>query len=108
MTDDEHVWRLPGTARGKDVRLGEDRGRVTGRSRGGPGHLKSHLDYITRNGRLQAETQDGHKITDRAGLRRLHDDWLLVNTLEQRGEPRPNAAQSVGIILSMPPGTPPD
>jgi type IV secretion system T-DNA border endonuclease VirD2 len=134
MADDEHVWRLPGTVKGQDTRLGGDRGtgrrslsssakarlgrlvgkapevmvKVTGRSRGGPGHLKSHLDYLTRNGRLQAETQDGRPIADRAALRALHDNWLLANTLESRGESNPNAAQSVGLILSMPPGTPAD
>lgn len=82
--------------------------KVTGRSRGGAGHLKSHLDYITRNGKLQAETQDGERITDRAGLRDLHDVWLMRNAAMQRGKPNPNAAQSVAIILSMPPGTPRD
>ena len=81
--------------------------KVTGRSRGGSGHLKSHLDYITRNGKLQAETQDGEKITERARLRDLHDDWLLANAAEARGRPSLNAAQSVALILSMPPGTPP-
>jgi type IV secretion system T-DNA border endonuclease VirD2 len=129
---DDHVWKLPSTVRGEDIKLrqgGEGRplsssakarlGRivrrvpeamvkVTGRSRGGPGHLKSHLDYITRNGRLQAETHDNRKITDRAGLRALHDDWLLANATDQRGKASPNATQSVAIILSMPPSTPPD
>jgi type IV secretory pathway VirD2 relaxase len=129
---DDRVWRLPVTVKGRDVKLKEGGGtrplsssakarlrrivnrapeamvKVTGRSRGGAGHLKSHLDYITRNGRLQAETQDGTRITDRAGLRALHDDWLLANAAESRGKAGPNAAQSVAIILSMPPGTPPD
>jgi type IV secretory pathway VirD2 relaxase len=132
MADDvEHVWRLPGTAKGQDVRLdGGGRAalsastkarlrrivnrtpeavvRLTGRTRGSAGHLKSHLDYITRNGRLQAETQDGQVITDRAGLRALHDDWLLANAAESRGRNTSNATQSVALILSMPPGTPPD
>jgi type IV secretion system T-DNA border endonuclease VirD2 len=131
-TRDDALWRLPGTVRGRDVKLtgtGQDRGlspaakaklrrivqrtaeamvKVTGRSRGGAGHLKSHLDYITRNGKLQAETQDGERIVDRARLRELHDDWLLANAAEQRGRSVPNAAQSVALILSMPPGTPPD
>ncbi|KND61529.1 IncQ plasmid conjugative transfer DNA nicking endonuclease TraR [Candidatus Burkholderia verschuerenii] len=132
-TREDHVWRLPSTVRGRDVKLkAGDAGtrplsasakarlariaskapeamvKVTGRSRGGADHLKSHLDYITRNGKLQAETQDGERITDRARLRDLHDDWLLANAAEQRGRPSPNATQSVAIILSMPPGTPPD
>ncbi|WP_182180812.1 relaxase/mobilization nuclease domain-containing protein [Methylobacterium radiotolerans] len=62
----------------------------------------------TGNGRLHAETQDGERVADRAALRALHDDWLLANAAEARGRPSPNAAQSVGLILSMPPGTPPD
>jgi type IV secretory pathway VirD2 relaxase len=129
---DEHVWRLPPTVKGQDAKLNhaatsrplspsakarlgriasrapEAMVKLTGRSRGGPAHLKAHLDYITRNGRLQAETQDGEKIADRARLRALHDDWLLANAAESRGRSTPNATQSVAIILSMPPGTPPD
>ncbi|MDV3480065.1 relaxase/mobilization nuclease domain-containing protein [Sphingobium yanoikuyae] len=130
-TGEDAVWRLPETVKGADVKLkgtgskppgpaAKDRLRrivqrapeamvkLTGRSRGGSGHLKSHFDYITRNGKLTAETQDGEKITDRARLRDLHDDWLLANAAEARGRPSLNAAQSVALILSMPPGTPPD
>ena len=44
----------------------------------------------------------------RADLRALHDDWLAANILGERGGHRPGAAQSVGIILSMPEGTSPD
>lgn len=136
MTTDleEEVWRLPQTARGRDTRLGTRSGsdhppslspaakarlsrivrrtpevmvKITGRSRGIV-HLKQHLDYITRNGRLLAELQDGTKVETRADLRALHDDWLAANALTERSRPNPNAAQSVGIILSMPAGTPPD
>ncbi|BAU94180.1 MULTISPECIES: relaxase/mobilization nuclease domain-containing protein [Hyphomicrobiales] len=129
---EDHVWRLPVTVKGGDAKLNqapspralsaaakarlgrivarapEAMVKLTGRSRGGPTHLKAHLDYITRNGRLQAETQDGEKISDRARLRALHDDWLLANAAESRGRSTPNATQSVAFILSMPPGTPPD
>lgn len=131
---EEEVWRLPASARGEDVRLGIERPpakppalslaakerlarivrrtpevmvKVTGRSRGIAG-LKSHLDYITRNGRLEGETNDGTPVHDRADLRRLHDDWLLANAVTARGRSNPLAAQSVGIILSMPSGTPGD
>ena len=133
MSERDDVWRLPGGIKGQDVRLGngdkpkaslspsakarlrrivnktpEAMVKLTGRSRGGAGHLKAHLDYITRNGKIQAETQDGERITDRARLRDLHDDWIMTNAAEQRGRPLPNAAQSVGLILSMPPGSPAD
>lgn len=128
---EEQVWRLPNKSRGEDVRLGgggrpsslspsakarlariargapEVMVKITGRSRGVV-HLKQHLDYITRNGRLQAELQDGSKLETRADLRALHDDWLAANILGERGGHRSDAAQSVGIILSMPEGTSPD
>jgi len=81
--------------------------KVTGRARGGK-HLKQHLDYITRNGELRAETQDGQLIVDRAQLRALKDDWLLTNEVEARGRPLEKGAQAVAIVLSMPPGTPRD
>jgi hypothetical protein len=81
--------------------------KITGRSRGIV-HLKQHLDYITRNGRLLAEMQDGTKVETRPDLRALHDDWLAANALTELSRPNPTAAQSVGIILSMPAGTPPD
>lgn len=132
--DKEEVWRLPKTSKGDDVRLGKGSGatrspslspgakarlhrivsrapevmvKITGRSRGTV-WLKQHLDYVTRNGRLVAETQDGGTIESRAELRAIHDEWLLANSLTERSKPNPSAAQSVGVILSMPAGTPPD
>ena len=131
---ENEVWRLPPGVRGEDVRLGtrktaerspalsaaarerlariarrtpEVMVKITGRSRGIAG-LKSHFDYITRNGRLEGETNDGTPVQDRVDLRRLHDDWLLTNAVTGRGRTDLRAAQSVGIILSMPKGTPGD
>lgn len=133
-SEDEVVWRLPNKSKGSDVRLAGGRGatlspslspsgkarlqrivtrapevmvKITGRSRGTV-HLKQHLDYITRNGKLLGETQDGTTIESRADLRALHDDWIAGNALTERSKPNPTAAQSVGVILSMPAGTPPD
>lgn len=131
--DGEDPWRLPEARRGTDTPLApghrpslspETKARlarivrrapevmvkITGRSRGIV-HLKSHLDYLTRNGRLEAETQDGQPVPDRAALRELHDDWLMANALMERERGvrvGPEKAQSVGIILSMPAGAPPD
>ena len=89
LEQDEQVWRLPNKSRGEDVRLGggslpsslspsakarlariargapEVMVKITGRSRGVV-HLKQHLDYITRNGRLEAELQDGSRVGTRA------------------------------------------
>lgn len=126
--DQDRVWRLPAAVRGGDAellknpalppsgrarlarivaRVPEVMVRVTGRTRGGAGHLKQHLDYITRNGRICAETQDGQRLAGREALRALHDDWLLANAAESRtGASR--GAQSLSLVLSMPPGTPAD
>ena len=82
--------------------------KLTGRARGAAGHLLAQLDYITRTGSLTAETQDGERITERARLLALHDDWLLANAAAGRGPAAANAAQSIALTLSMPPGTPPD
>ena len=81
--------------------------KVTGRTRGVT-YLKAHLDYLTRNGKLLAETRDGDQFQDRKRLRELHDEWLLANAAEARGRNNPQATQSVGIILSMPAGAPRD
>lgn len=135
VSREEEVWRLPHTAKGQDVRLGTGDGshrppslspaakarlgrivskapeamvKLTGRTRGGDGHLKAHLDYLTRNGRLEAENQNGEPVSNRDQLRALNDDWLLANALNARGRNTAAGAQSVGIILSMPPGTPRD
>lgn len=128
---EDAVWRLPEAARGGDVRLRggeapalstaakarlrrivsrvpEAMVKVTGRSRGGAGHLKSHLDYITRNGRLAFEDQDGTRLAGRDAVRALNDDWLMANAALARGRAGGEATQSVSLILSMPPGTPSD
>lgn len=130
------VWRLAESVSGEDMRLGgcatptsrpaplseaakarlrrivartpEAMVKITGRARGGATGLKAHLDYITRNCRLSAETPTGTRIDSRQALRALTDDWLLANAVEARGRPLADAAQAVSVILSMPPGTPPD
>ncbi|WP_376100949.1 relaxase/mobilization nuclease domain-containing protein (plasmid) [Roseomonas sp. CCTCC AB2023176] len=126
----EDAWRLPGEVRGGDVRLGgaasplsaegkarlrrivtrapEAMVKVTGRARGGAAALRAHLDYITRGGRLALETGDGARITNRAGLRALEEDWVLANAAGARGPAVPHASQSVALALSMPAGTPAD
>ena len=81
--------------------------KITGRTRGAQ-HLKKHLDYVTRNGRLVAETRDGEVLTSRDSVRALHDDWLQDNAVLANGRNTLQAVQSVSIILSMPPGSPPD
>lgn len=131
---EEEVWRLANVGRGQDVKTGRGGGnsrplslspnararlarivarrpevmvKITGRTRGVV-HLKAHLDYVSRNGRLDVERADGTRIAGRDGMRALHDDWLQANAVMSRGRNDEQSVQSVSAILSMPPGNPPD
>jgi type IV secretory pathway VirD2 relaxase len=76
--------------------------KITGRTRG-VAHLKSHLAYITRNGELDAETEQGATLAGRSGLKDLQQRWEDDAGLDDKR--RRDASLSVNIILSMPAGT---
>ncbi|MFB6452761.1 relaxase/mobilization nuclease domain-containing protein [Bradyrhizobium tunisiense] len=76
--------------------------KITGRTKDAA-HLKSHLAYITRNGELDAETDQGATMTGRAGLKDLQQRWEDDARLD--GKRRRDGSLSVNIILSMPAGT---
>lgn len=76
--------------------------KITGRTKDA-GHLKSHLAYITRNGELDAETEQGTTLAGRCGLRDLQQRWEDDAGLDQRR--RRDGSLSINIILSMPAGT---
>ena len=77
-------------------------GQVTGRTKGVE-HLKSHLAYITRNGELDAETEQGAAMTGRSGLKDLQQRWEDDAVLDDKR--RRDGSLSINIILSMPGGT---
>lgn len=76
--------------------------KITGRAKG-VAHLKSHLAYITRNGELDAETEQGATLAGRSGLKDLQQRWEDDAGLDNRR--RRDGSLSVNIILSMPAGT---
>ncbi|MDE5446387.1 relaxase/mobilization nuclease domain-containing protein [Bradyrhizobium sp. CSA207] len=76
--------------------------KITGRTKG-VGHLKSHLAYITRNGELEAETEQGATMGGRSGLKDLQQRWEDDAGLDNKR--RRDGSLSVNIILSMPAGT---
>lgn len=72
-----------------------------------------HLDYITRYGKLELETDDGERLHGRVG-RALLDEWDLdIDDMRRQSE---LAATRAGkppkivhkLMFSMPPGTPPE
>lgn len=76
--------------------------KITGRTKG-VAHLKSHLAYITRNGELDAETEQGATLAGRSGLKDLQQCWEDDAGLDDKR--RRDGSLSVNIILSMPAGT---
>lgn len=76
--------------------------KITGRTKG-VAHLKSHLAYITRNGELDAETEQGATLAGRSGLKDLQQRWEDDAGLEDKR--RRDGSLSINIILSMPAGT---
>ena len=68
------------------------------------GAIKAHMDYISRNGDVPLEDEQGNIIEGREAVRELRDDW------QESGGHRIPAAngyrrEAFSIVLSMPPGT---
>ncbi|WP_247790120.1 relaxase/mobilization nuclease domain-containing protein [Bradyrhizobium sp. 155] len=76
--------------------------KITGRTKS-VAHLKSHLAYITRNGELDTETEQGATLAGRSGLKDLQQCWEDDASLD--GKRRRDGSLSINIILSMPAGT---
>jgi type IV secretory pathway VirD2 relaxase len=76
--------------------------KITGRTKD-VAHLKSHLAYITRNGELDAETEQGATLASRSGLKDLQQRWEDDASLDSKR--RRDGSLSINIILSMPAGT---
>ena len=50
--------------------------KITGNTKG-EAHLKSHLDYITRKGELEAENERGEIIDGRADVAEVAEEWMM-------------------------------
>lgn len=75
--------------------------KITGNTKGGA-HLKSHLDYITRKGKLDAEDERGSLVSGREEVSEVAEEWM-----QDGGRRKRDTRDSTNIILSMPPGTSP-
>ncbi|MBA7483387.1 hypothetical protein ES707_18901 [subsurface metagenome] len=76
--------------------------KITGRTKD-VAHLKSHLAYITRNGELEGETEQGATLVGRSGLKDLQQRWEDDAGFDNKR--RRDGSLSINIILSMPAGT---
>jgi type IV secretory pathway VirD2 relaxase len=73
--------------------------KISGNTRG-MDHVLSHLDYISRNGKVELETEQGEIIKGKEAVRQLHKDWS-----QDGGKRRKNTRETTNIVLSMPAGT---
>lgn len=69
----------------------------------GIGAVRNHLDYISRDGKLAIEDQDGLRY---AGKKQIHEGvseaWKALGVPEKSRK-----RQAINVVLSMPPGTNP-
>lgn len=66
-------------------------------------HLREHLNYITRNGVLVAETPSG-EVFGRGDVSDTASAWWS-NRGQAQGRRRANSRETVNLVLSMPAGT---
>ncbi|MPV57095.1 hypothetical protein CFB46_07725 [Burkholderia sp. HI2761] len=68
----------------------------------GMGAVRRHLQYISRNGNVALEDQDGHVIAGTLELNDLLEQWHLSGWgIPQDSKRR----ETLNVLLSMPPGT---
>ncbi len=75
--------------------------KITGNAKGAD-HVQSHLDYISRNGKLELEDESGDVIHGKGEVRSLAKDWS-----QDQGKRRKNTRDTTNIVMSMPAGTEP-
>lgn len=75
--------------------------KISGGGKGMP-QVAAHHSYISRNGQVELENENGEIILGREALRDLRDEWQFG----QYGIPEVgHSRQAFNIVLSMPPGT---
>lgn len=65
-------------------------------------HLREHLSYISRNGQLLMEKDDGELVSSSEDVRDLADEWWARRAGKRPGH---GGRETVNIVLSMPVGT---
>lgn len=64
--------------------------------------IRNQLDYISRNGEVEVENQDGEKLNGKKALRNQTKDWQKLGIPENE-----KSCEALNIVLSMPAGMPP-
>lgn len=72
--------------------------KITGFGKGA-GHIQSHLDYISRNGKVELETSQGETLTGKQEIKEFFDDWKQEFSDSKRQK---NQRDTMHMVLSMP------
>lgn len=78
--------------------------KVTGFGKGA-GHVKAHLDYISRNGKVELEDDRGNVISGRESVKAFFKDWEKEFGDGKRHQ---NQRDTMHMVLSMPESTDPE
>jgi type IV secretory pathway VirD2 relaxase len=78
--------------------------KITGFGKGQQ-HVNAHLDYITRNGKVEMENDRGELFNGKDQVRGLFKEWAEDITDSKRHK---NQRDTMHMILSMPEGTEPE
>ena len=78
--------------------------KITGFGKGGS-HVRSHLDYIARNGKLELENDRGEVFDTQAKVREYFKDWEADLGNSKRHK---NQRDTMHLVLSMPETTDPE
>jgi type IV secretory pathway VirD2 relaxase len=76
--------------------------KITGFGKGAQ-HVKAHLDYISRNGKVELETDRGEILEGKAEVKELFKQWADDFGDSKRHK---NQRDTMHMVLSMPEGTP--
>jgi type IV secretory pathway VirD2 relaxase len=78
--------------------------KITGFGKGA-GHVKAHLDYITRKGKLDMENDRGEIFAGKEDVKTLFKDWENDFAASKRHK---NQRDTMHMVLSMPESTDPE
>jgi len=78
--------------------------KITGFGKGA-GHVKAHLDYITRKGKLEMENDRGEIFTGKEDVKTLFKDWENDFAASKRHK---NQRDTMHMVMSMPESTDPE
>lgn len=78
--------------------------KITSKKNAGKGMavIRNHLDYISRNGKVELEDHEGRTLNNRADLKDFKEDW------SQDISEIPQHRETINVMFSMKKGTPTD